>query len=198
MVNFLVVRLLSEEVLREWRLKHTDDTATWKQLHTFLVSYWRSLDDISAMMKPSSRPVDPKPAASASTPKPWKAFAADSSASYQSKGSASFPYPCWLCSAPHMLGMCDEFQALSVHDRAALVAKHKLCGNCFSQKHDARSCTSRYRCRTCNQMHNSLLHVDTMSSPASDTARQEASSLSATAPVYTANQFHKQTPSDHQ
>ncbi|XP_046397397.1 uncharacterized protein LOC124164213 isoform X3 [Ischnura elegans] len=65
---------------------------------------------------------------------------------------------CKLCSKTHQLYQCKSFLNKSVPDRLADAKRLNLCINCLKSGHHIKDCTSS-SCRTCNQRHNTLLHL---------------------------------------
>lgn len=61
----------------------------------------------------------------------------------------------------HYLYACPEFKEKDPKDRYKLVTENKLCLNCFHPTHFSNKCTSQHRCRTCNKLHHTLLHLNT-------------------------------------
>ena len=72
----------------------------------------------------------------------------------------TYKYDCILCTPEkHPLYLCPKWLKLTVQQRLDLVKQKKLCNNCLSVGHTAETCRSRYRCKDCQQPHNSTLHV---------------------------------------
>lgn len=67
---------------------------------------------------------------------------------------------CLKCKAAHNLYECKDFLGLSIHDRRGFIASNRLCFNCLSSGHNALSCRSQYKCRTCNRKHHTSIHSD--------------------------------------
>ncbi|XP_073823927.1 uncharacterized protein [Musca autumnalis] len=65
---------------------------------------------------------------------------------------------CVICDGNHFMRDCKEFLVMRVERRLRMVALHKCCGNCLSNTHSLRDCTSRYSCKICNKGHHTLLH----------------------------------------
>lgn len=80
------------------------------------------------------------------------------------ENSSSRKASCIMCSDSHMLFSCPKFIAMSVSERYSFVKSKRACFNCLSVNHSRQLCTSDKRCRTCNRFHNSLLHLDNVSS----------------------------------
>lgn len=55
---------------------------------------------------------------------------------------------------------CERFKKLSPSERFALIKRNHHCFNCLAATHTASKCQSRYRCKLCNALHHTLLHVD--------------------------------------
>jgi len=68
-------------------------------------------------------------------------------------------YPCSYCTQIHFIVACPQFKGLSPADRRKVVIEKSLCFNCLG-KHAAKNCNSRSRCKTCNQLHHTMIHLD--------------------------------------
>ncbi|KAB0794840.1 hypothetical protein PPYR_11679 [Photinus pyralis] len=66
---------------------------------------------------------------------------------------------CLMCKGDHYIPQCPSFLAKPTADRFSFVKNNRLCVNCLRPSHQVKTCTSRYRCRTCQRRHHSLLHV---------------------------------------
>lgn len=68
--------------------------------------------------------------------------------------------PCSICSSnAHRVYECDELRSVPVSERTKLVQQHALCYNCLRKGHTAAQCRS-IRCRVCEGLHHTLLHVE--------------------------------------
>lgn len=63
---------------------------------------------------------------------------------------------CPRCGGEHILRRCEAFLTSHLQAKAAIVAKARLCRNCFSAHHNATICPTG-PCKHCNVKHNSLL-----------------------------------------
>lgn len=147
-VQFVLVRL-DEHTLREWKKFHTADSATWKELNDFLTAQWRSLDDVAITNLTSTGEVK-------AAPKPVKALVV----SKPNNNKRSSGAKCHLCYDSHFLWSCPKFTSMSVDDRQKVVREKQLCLNCFSPSHQVRQCPSKFKCKTCDKPHHTLLHFD--------------------------------------
>lgn len=59
---------------------------------------------------------------------------------------------------------CPAFNNLNPTARFKCVKENKACVNCLSIKHKTSDCSSKTKCRSCNQRHHTLLHFDKKSS----------------------------------
>ena len=98
------------------------------------------------------------PAASFAGPSP----STSSTGSYNSqKQKGDYPpckYSCPLCLERHYPFHCNIFKGYDAKQRKNHVSIHKMCQNCLKPGHAVETCRSTYRCATCNQNHNSMLH----------------------------------------
>lgn len=69
---------------------------------------------------------------------------------------------CSFCkSNDHSLYVCELFLKKSCFDKYQFCKSSKLCFNCLSASHDARSCKSRAKCKKCaSAIQHTLLHND--------------------------------------
>ena len=67
--------------------------------------------------------------------------------------------PCVKCNGEHGIWKCDQFGDQTVDQRIKTVKELELCLNCLSKDHIAADCPSKHRCKTCNKLHHSLLHI---------------------------------------
>ena len=80
-------------------------------------------------------------------------------AAQQGAGGWKPKYPCASCNGDHGIWKCDEFAALTIDQRIKRVRELELCNNCLSKGHLAKDCKSTHRCKTCEKLHHSLLHL---------------------------------------
>ena len=75
--------------------------------------------------------------------------------------TAAIDDSCIVCKAgKHPLYSCHKFKSLP-HDRMMLILKSNgLCLNCLKPGHFVKECTSTHRCRRCQKLHHTLLHVE--------------------------------------
>lgn len=82
---------------------------------------------------------------------------------------------CTQCKGAHHITKCDIFLGLKVDSRRDFVKKERLCFNCLNP-HLIKNCRSKFRCRSCNKSHNTLLHRDERSpSPSNHDSENENS-----------------------
>jgi hypothetical protein len=74
------------------------------------------------------------------------------------KSCTNYTVKCILCKMNHFLYKCAKFKELSTKDKRQFVHKHRLCENCFSDKHFKAQCNSTFSCHFCKQRHHSSLH----------------------------------------
>ncbi|XP_075163323.1 uncharacterized protein LOC142235958 [Haematobia irritans] len=65
---------------------------------------------------------------------------------------------CKKCKQQHKLFQCSEFINLDIEGRRKFIKDNSLCFNCLKSGHNASNCSSKYRCRNCNNRHNTLVH----------------------------------------
>ena len=64
----------------------------------------------------------------------------------------------------HPLYICRVFKELPHDQKIALLITNKFCLNCLTSGHHAKNSKSVHRCRRCQGLHHTLLHIDTRSS----------------------------------
>ena len=77
--------------------------------------------------------------------------------------------PCAKCNGEHGIWRCDQFGDLTVDQRIKTARELQLCLNCLSRDHIAADCSSTHRCKTCNKLHHSLLHIVRTGNPGKPT-----------------------------
>ena len=60
----------------------------------------------------------------------------------------------------HQLFACPDFKALDIEARRTYVMQNRVCFNCLSNGHQVRQCRTRFRCKTCQKSHHTLLHQE--------------------------------------
>lgn len=140
--------LLTDDILKDWRKETQMYTTTWADFHTFLTQQWRCIDDTQFNSKQVQKESAVKPARSG------KAHVSNNSKTKQNDIS------CALCSESHFLWACNQFRNMSVEERHKFVRSNKMCLNCFRKTHGYKQCTSKFRCKTCEQPHHTTLHFD--------------------------------------
>lgn len=77
-----------------------------------------------------------------------------------------------------MTFQCENFLKLSPYERFEKPKQLQLCINCLKSSHKISACKSS-KCKTCQKLHNTLLHFDAMERPSTN-----VNSLIATARNY--------------
>lgn len=179
LIVHIVTELLDAETIKEWRKDIIDDFCSWKDLQNFLISLQRSLDDQQIPSKTPSRHQD------------LKTHKFKSLVTSNVRQSESTTPKCWLCSEQHRLYQCSNFLSKSVSERFAFVKEKQLCHNCLSPAHQAKDCTSKFKCHTCKKPHHTLIHFEN-----AHASRQ--TQLSSTAQPFNPVNFNRQPGSEAQ
>lgn len=66
---------------------------------------------------------------------------------------------CRACDGWHPLRFCEKFLQMSLEKRLRLVVMHGFCSRCLALSHQTSKCSSRGRCRRCQEDHHTLLHA---------------------------------------
>ena len=86
-------------------------------------------------------------------------------ASFHVNANPAYP-ACLVCKAEdHILSSCPQFKALTHDQMTAVLKSHGLCLNCLRPGHYVRQCKSLHRCKKCQKLHHTLLHVDSPATP---------------------------------
>ena len=72
------------------------------------------------------------------------------------------PYArCVLCTGErHPLYLCDAFKSMSQDEKRSTLRTHNMCFNCLRTGHSAPRCNSSHRCKKCQRLHHTLLHLE--------------------------------------
>jgi hypothetical protein len=79
-----------------------------------------------------------------------------------SVSTSSATVKCVFCEQNHPLYRCFTFKRQSVAARRKLVSNNNVCFVCLNTGHQAKSCTSTFKCRTCGGKRSILLHLDSI------------------------------------
>lgn len=154
----LAVSRMDDEILREWRKKHHSHQTTWTELHDFLIQMWKSIDDIQFASKQPPKETVTK------QQKHGKVHVTNSG-----DKSKSANFTCPMCNESHALWSCSKFRNSTVDERHKFVRDNRMCFNCLSPSHGAAKCQSKSRCKSCQQLHHTLLHFEKSQSSAKAT-----------------------------
>ena len=68
---------------------------------------------------------------------------------------------CVVCKTEkHPLYTCTRFKSLPHVDKMSVLNDHRLCVNCLASGHFKRQCKSMHKCKVCQKLHHTLLHID--------------------------------------
>ena len=71
---------------------------------------------------------------------------------------------CVVCKTlKHPLYACPKFKSMPHDKKMSTVKVNELCMNCLKSGHFARSCKSLNRCKKCQGIHHTSMHIDTVS-----------------------------------
>lgn len=142
---------------REWRssLKVKGHLPTLKELLDFIAHQCRTLESA-----PQSGIEGAKKAESKS----------HSNAKRHSFCVATVKVKCNYCQGDHSIYYCKTFAALPVSRRISEIRNRKICSNCLrTTSHASSKCTSGL-CKICHAKHNTLLHLESTSESANQSA----------------------------
>ena len=76
---------------------------------------------------------------------------------------------CVVCKTDkHPLYTCAKFKALSHDERSTVLKTNNLCTNCFAGGHFRKQCRSIHKCKVCQRLHQTLLHIEAQATPKPD------------------------------
>lgn len=144
-IVYLLVSRLDRSSRKAWELHLGDSTdyPTYGQLDNFFATRIRALGALQNLPKQSKRAIQTHAVTSNRLSRP-----------------RSTPLTCPLCTTEHLLNACPQFKSKTTSQRFDFVKGERRCLNCFSQKHNVNSCTSKHSCQKCGRRHHSLLHFD--------------------------------------
>ena len=93
---------------------------------------------------------------------------------------------CTLCkNKKHPLYACAQFKALSHDKKVSLLKSQDVCTNCLRPGHTFQNCRSWSRCKRCQKLHHTLLHVDQrqITPPTSTTSQTAVTNVSTSTSV---------------
>ena len=68
---------------------------------------------------------------------------------------------CVICtSGRHPLYACPSFRMMTHDERLSTLKRNNLCLNCFGSGHFVKQCKSSHRCKKCQRLHHTLLHLE--------------------------------------
>lgn len=66
---------------------------------------------------------------------------------------------CIVCDKSHAIYECEKFNQLSDKERVETAKQKKLCMRCLRNNHQTSACKSTNKCKTCDKLHHTLLHI---------------------------------------
>ena len=158
-VTSMVYSRLPYKVKLDWDDHHTEEkvVAPFHELLEFVSNRAYSLADNQSTTTTKTEPSDRRPvkAATKQSGQPQRRTNV-----HVATTPTNFKYDCVLCSPEkHPLYLCPKWLKLTVQQRLDIVKQKKLCCNCLAPGHTPDVCRSRYKCKECQQPHNSTLHV---------------------------------------
>lgn len=156
---FLLVNKLDRNSRRDWELKLAD-VNTLPSYHTlaeFLDLRAGALEPIAKSVSETARDRFARPKLGI-TRSHGGATPANNTATKATSRQENV-VACACCGEAHRTYKCTTFLALAVSQRISLMQRNKRCLNCLADSHQTKQCSSKYRCRHCQQMHHTLLHL---------------------------------------
>ncbi|XP_045765822.1 uncharacterized protein LOC123867686 [Maniola jurtina] len=172
----LIIFLISQKLDPTTSLKWEESRSSLKDIPTLddFFQFLKNRADVFETIKSKRRSsIEPSPKGKREF---TKSFSATSS---PSKSKVNFVCP--VCKGKHRIYECLTFKNKSPEDRSALVSSLNLCRNCLRKDHTVDQCRlPGGGCKTCNQRHNSLIHVNVSESeeePALETVTMSSTSV---------------------
>lgn len=152
----IIVRKFDEETRKAWESsrKTTKEPALLEEIKSFIKNQCNYLERIE---KPTQ-----KPYTRSQTKYSHKTSTVTASVTTTS-------LKCEVCSEPHMTFKCEQFLKLSPNERFEKAKQLQLCINCLKSSHKTSACKSS-KCKTCQKLHNTLLHFDETERPSTSTS----------------------------
>lgn len=140
LVIYLMIQKFDRETLRYWEeeLSGSKECPELKQFINFLEVRYNILDNMPRMESHKTESNKPKAHGKVFTNQEKK-------------------YSCFICLQSHKTYQCPVINNAALTDRYRIVEEKDLCKNCLF-KHNTNDCQSKFRCKTCNEKHHSLLH----------------------------------------
>jgi hypothetical protein len=158
----IIVDKLDDNLAREWQATLTDEVPTYGQTIEFLERKCQLLESLN-LLHPKSN-VNPNHNNAKNNMSQKR-----STTSYV----ATNKLHCTFCkNDDHTIFQCNEFTKLNVEERNAQARNLKLCLNCLRTNHFVNNCQSKFKCRKCNQSHNTLLHKERQITQTNETPAQ--------------------------
>ena len=178
----LVVSIMPKQLRQEWENK-TEDTKEVPDIYKWIEFVRKKATHANQEQKaagPYSRPPreNKRPERShhrsdakvhvavSQTPEALESPPARNKSAPGRGSSADCKYQCKLCSSYHYIFSCRQFLDMNVQQRKEHIQTSSLCSNCLRSGHAVQDCKSDFRCKLCKGQHNTLLHVDSNSTPA--------------------------------
>ena len=87
---------------------------------------------------------------------------------------------CFVCKTEkHPLYVCAKFRSLSHDEKVSVLKTNNLCSNCLTSGHFKRQCKSIHKCKVCQKLHHTLLHIY-QQNPTPPAGSQTATPVSST------------------
>ena len=87
---------------------------------------------------------------------------------------------CVVCKTEkHPLYVCAKFRSLSHDEKVSVLKTNNLCSNCLTSGHFKRQCKSIHKCKVCQKLHHTLLHIY-QQNPTPPAGSQTATPVSST------------------
>lgn len=146
-ITSLIQLKLDSDTMFEWQ-KHTQEMKNVPHYHELLefIDLRARASESIISNKPRNAKLDTH------SKKPITSFVANSQA-------PGIPR-CVSCKTEkHPLYYCPKFKSSSYDERLAIVKANNYCINCLRSGHFVKDCKSSHRCRSCQRLHHSLLHI---------------------------------------
>ncbi|KAK0156893.1 hypothetical protein PV328_012153 [Microctonus aethiopoides] len=160
---YQVLNHLDKPTNQAWEdyIEGSKDCVPFSKMEAFMASRICSLERIEARppLASSSASQQHQQKATAHAATQAKQSTAKPAQSSSSQPADSKRFACDMCKDDHFLIVCDKFRKLGVQDRRNFIDSKALCHNCCG-RHPTSMCRSQHRCKQCNALHRTMLHLD--------------------------------------
>ncbi|XP_049281891.1 uncharacterized protein LOC125763104 [Anopheles funestus] len=153
----IVLSKLDKRTIERASLRLNADVPTWKELR-------EELDRLANQLYRESKNTQVMRAPTSSAPtRPTRTAAPQSGNARKALDCHAGTRRCYACDrSGHVGEMCPELRVRSVCERVKFIKGKGKCVNCLSNQHAVTQCPSEKRCKICNMLHHTKLHMESV------------------------------------